>query len=147
MSHYLVHVSRERARFRHPIFMNDNVKLEAMELLKKCGGVVGLKPGVSSILVFMEPDANPENMCKSLEDAIPQLLENETSKERRPVAPRPARQASGNNKRQILLKTLLASGVATVGLAAVGMHHLHALAGGVFAIFATHHVWERRKRI
>lgn len=151
MPEYLVHSSRERARFRHPVFSVDENKLAAMDVLKSCKGVVGIKPGVSSILIFCEPEADVPAICSELEKTFPQLTVNKESSsagmEKAPGSAIARKEPKSPKARQLELKTLFTAGLATVGLVAVGMHHAHAWAGGVFAVFAAHHVWERRARI
>ena len=42
---------------------------------------------------------------------------------------------------------MLTCGLTTVGLAATGLKHAHAVAGCIFALLATDHVWHRRKAL
>lgn len=138
MPAYLVHQSAERARFRHPVFSSDAAKLQAMEVLKKAKGIAGIKPGSSSLLVFLEPGADVAAMCASLEAALPELAAAPAQGRR----PAPSRAVA---HRKFMVKNLLGWGLTTVTLAAVGLHHVHALVGAGFACFAANHVWERRR--
>lgn len=150
MPAYLVHAARERARFRHETFTVDSAKGKAMEVLKKCDGVVGLKPGASSIVVFFEPGASIETMCSELEKAFPDLAQPATppgSAAKAMKDARPKGLVSPNSRRKLELKALLTAGIATVGLVLIGTHRLHAWAGGLFTLLASHHVWERRGRL
>ncbi len=134
MSEYLVHVSRERARLRSPTFGDDAVKVKAMEYLQKQQGIAGIKPGMESILIFMEPGADLPKILTGLEENIPGLKESAQA-----WAPLP-------DMRKEKLHALLASGVTTVGLLLFGLKHAHAWSGGLFTLLATNHIWDRRKR-
>ena len=152
MRSYLVHAACERARIRHCVFAQAGKKQQAMEILKKMEGIAGIRPGMNSLLIFLEPEGNIEAICGKLEQAFPELASCETDS--RPQAgmkkaadPKKTDPQAKNAKRRLELKTLLASGAATVGLAIVGLHHVHALAGGVFTLFAIQHIWQRHGRI
>lgn len=146
MPAYLKHATHERARFRHPALGREDKRQTAMEILKRSKGVVGIKPGVNSILIYFEPEAELSAMCADLEKALPELAAPEP--EKMPERQKKTGQAvSGANGRKLELKWLLSSSVATVGLALLGAHHWHAVAGGIFTLFAARHVWERKARI
>lgn len=150
MRSYLVHAFGERARIRHRVFGHADKKKEAIGILKKMEGVVGVKAGENSLLVFLEPDGNLKTVCETLEQAFPELATEESgpslkADNRKPCASPKA--VPPVTRRQLELKALLVSGSATLGLAIFGMHHLHALAGGVFSLFAIQHVWQRKGRL
>lgn len=147
MSDYLVHRGRERARFRHDTFASTENKAKALDILKQCEGVVGLKPGEKSIMVLFEPEANIDNMRQLLEEAFPELVAPPALEPVRPQKAAKAAPAGKNEWRKRELETLLGAGVATVGFIAIGMKHVHAWAGGIFTLLAAHHVWERRSRL
>ena len=139
MGEYLKHVSRERARLRHPAFANPQNGSAALAVLQKQPGIAGIKQGPESFLLFLEPDANLDAICGALEAAIPAIKGENTP------AARPARRKFSFRKG--VLKTYLATGITTVSLAALGFHHWHALFGCVFTAFAIDHVWDRRKAL
>lgn len=141
MASYLVHSSRERARFRHPSFANPHVRAIALEILQKQPGIAGIKQGPESILLFLEPEANIGQICAALEAGLPGL------KAENPVATRSSGQRRKFSFRKDVLKTYLATGVTTVTLAALGLHHWHAFFGCIFTAFAVNHVWDRRKAL
>lgn len=152
MRSYLVHAAGERARIRHRVFAQAGKKEQAMEILKKMEGIAGIRPGMNSLLLFLEPEGNLEAICGKLEQAFPELASCETASRpqagmKKAAAPKKTDPQAKNAKRRLELKTLLVSGATTLGLAVVGLHHLHALAGGVFSLFAIQHVWQRRSRI
>lgn len=141
MKSYVKHVSRERARFRHPAFADPHVRGEALEILQKQAGIAGIRQGPESFLLFLEPEADLTAMCANLEEAVPEIRDQK---------PATAHSAGGRRKfsfRKNVLKTYLATGVTTVTLAALGLHHWHAFFGAIFTAFATNHVWDRRKAL
>lgn len=149
MSAYIVHSAGERVRFRHHIFAQADKKRQAMEVLKKIEGIAGVKPGASSLLVILEPEGNLKAICEKLELAFPELAKAESESLIRAGRNRTSscQKSPTNSMRHLELKSLLASGATTVGLAIFGLHHLHALAGGIFSLFAIQHIWQRRHRL
>lgn len=149
MPAYIVHSAGDRVRFRHHIFAQADKKRQAMEVLKKMEGIAGVKPGSNSLLIFLDSEGNLKAICEKLELAFPELANAESES-----VIRAGRNGTGsrqkpptNNMRQIELKSLLVSGATTVGLAIFGLHHLHALAGSIFSLFAIQHIWQRRHRL
>lgn len=150
MPSYLVHAAGERARIRHRVFARADRKRQAMEILKNMEGIAGIKPGTNSLLIFLEPEANLKTICDKLEQEFPDLAAVDVRSRPQLAAMKnevPKKMANSNTRRQLELKTLFASGVTTLGLAIFGLHHLHALAGGVFSLFAIQHIWQRRNRL
>lgn len=145
MPSYLAHVSRERVRFRNPIFGNQDKKRRAIEILKKMEGIAAIKPGANSLLIFLEPRGDLVAISAKLEEEFPELAAAEPAGAKESA--KPGRMSNPNAKRELELKPLLASGAATVVFALFGLHHLHALAGGAFSLLAARHVWQRRARL
>lgn len=143
MAPYLVHRSRERARIRHAALADLATQARVFEFLKGEAGIAGIKPGRASFLILMEPGCDLERILAGLEKAFPFLATEEGAKQTTPAA----RQAKAGKHRRWRLLTMLGFGLTTVGLAATGLKHAHALAGGIFALFATDHVWHRRKAL
>ena len=140
MAPYLVHRSRERARIRHEALADSQTQARVFEFLKGEPGIVGIKPGRASFLLLLAPDADLERACTELEATFPffrQGAEQGATQARR----------SAHNGRKCKLLTMLGFGLTTVGLAATGLKHAHAVAGCIFALLATDHVWHRRKAL
>lgn len=148
MTSCITHATRERARFRHPALASNAAKAQAMDILKKFDEVLGIKPGHSSLLLFLDQHADLQAICRSLEEALPQMSESTVVAKAHKAGKQPRNQAkAGNARRQAGLRFLLATGISATGLALAGAHRLHALAGGIFAICAARHVWQRRGRL
>lgn len=79
MAGFLVSSSRERARFRHFALQKQAVKEEIAEFLKKKPGVIGLKTGYASILIFMDENAHLPEICADLCTKFPILQTKEGS--------------------------------------------------------------------
>ncbi|MBD5641682.1 MAG: hypothetical protein HDQ91_04615, partial [Desulfovibrio sp.] len=73
MKSYLKHVSAERARLRHPAFAKPQARQLALEVLQKQPGIAGVKPGPESFLLYLEADANLDQICLNLEKNVPEL--------------------------------------------------------------------------
>lgn len=145
---YLTHATHERARFRHPVLGREDKRQEAMEIFKQAQGVVGIKPGINSILIYFEPETELAAICAELEKALPELTAPDpVGKENGGKKKSAGHAAKAMNGRKLELKCLLGCGAATAGLALTGPHRWHALAGGLFTLFAIKHVWDRRGRI
>ena len=144
MAPYLAHVSRERARIRHQSLANPQAQAQVFEFLKGETGIAGIKPGRNSFLLLLEPEADLGRICAHLEAAFPALGAAERPAQGQVAAPAKPRARNG---RKCKLLTMLTFGLTTVGLALTGFKHAHALAGGIFALLATDHVWERRKAL
>ena len=144
MAPYLAHVSRERARIRHQALADPQAQAQVFEFLKGEAGIAGIKPGRNSFLLLLEPEADLGQICAHLETAFPALGAGRAAAEGQ--APAPAR-PKAHSGRKCKLLTMLTFGLTTVGLAFTGFKHAHALAGGIFALLATDHVWERRKAL
>ena len=140
MAPYLVHRSRERARIRHEALADPQTQARVFDFLKGEGGIAGIKPGSASFLLLLEPSADLDQICAELEGAFPFFRADAA-----PVAG--AALAKKHNGRRCRLLTMLGFGLTTVGLAATGLKHAHAVAGGIFALLATDHVWHRRKAL
>lgn len=140
MDTYLVHRSRERARIRHEALADPALQARVFDFLKGEGGIAGIKPGNASFLLLLEPSADLDQICAELERAFPFFR----------AGARPAQAAAPmkkHNGRRSRLLTMLTCGLTTVGLAATGLKHTHAVAGCIFALLATDHVWQRRKAL
>ncbi|MBD5627790.1 MAG: hypothetical protein HDQ90_10015 [Desulfovibrio sp.] len=146
MAPYLAHVSRERARIRHHALANPQAQAQVFEFLKGEAGIAGIKPGRNSFLLLLEPEADLGQICAHLETAFPALGAGAAPAQGKASAPVSAR-PTAHNGRKCKLLTMLTFGLTTVGLAFTGFKHAHALAGGIFALLATDHVWERRKAL
>lgn len=142
MAPYLAHVSRERARIRHQALAAPQTQAQVFEFLKGETGIAGIKPGRNSFLLLLEPGADLGQICAHLETAFPNLGAGEAAAQGQ--APTKPRAYSG---RKCKLLTMLTCGLTTVGLALTGIKHAHAIAGGIFALLATDHVWKRRKAL
>ena len=140
MAAYLVHRSRERARIRHEALADPQIQAQVFEFLKGEGGIAGIKPGNASFLLLLEPSADLDQICAELEGAFPFFRAGGAPATA--VAP-----AKKHNGRRCRLLTMLTCGLTTVGLAATGLKHAHAVAGCIFALLATDHVWHRRKAL
>ncbi|MDE5879833.1 MAG: hypothetical protein K2G99_07440 [Desulfovibrio sp.] len=136
MAPYLAHSARERARIRHQALADPGAQARLFEFLKGETGIAGIKPGRNSLLLLLEPEADLGVLCAHMEREFPFLTEAPA-----PVTPHK------RNGRHCRLVTLLTFGVTTVGLALTGLKHAHAVAGGIFALLATDHVWKRRKAL
>lgn len=149
MPAYIVHSAGERVRFRHHIFAQADKKRQAMEVLKKMDGIAGVKPGSSSLLVFLNPEGHLKAICEKIELAFPELANAESESAIKTGRNRTCscQKTPANNMKKLELKSLLVSGATTVGLAIFGLHHLHALAGGIFSLFAIQHILQRRHRL
>ncbi|MDE6734855.1 MAG: hypothetical protein K2J64_05265 [Desulfovibrio sp.] len=146
MAPYLAHVSRERARIRHQALADPQAQAQVFEFLKGEAGIAGIKPGRNSFLLLLEPEADLGQICAHLETAFPALGARGDAAQGEapvPVSVRP----KAHSGRKCKLLTMLTFGLTTVGLAFTGFKHAHALAGGIFALLATDHVWERRKAL
>ena len=142
MQAYVKHSSAERARLRHPAFARPQERQIAFEVLQKQAGIAGIKQGPESFLLFLEPEANLAQICAALEEKLPDLSRTENQ------VPKPGQLAKRKNPyRKAILKTYLATGVATVTLAALGFYHWHKAFGWIFTAFAIDHVWVRRKAL
>ena len=140
MAPYLVHRSRERARIRHQALANPQVQAQVFEFLKGEAGIAGIKPGNASFLLLLTPSANLDQICAELEGAFP-FFRAGARPAQAPATPK------AHSGRKCKLLTMLTFGLTTVGLAATVLKHAHAIAGGIFALLATDHVWERRKAL
>lgn len=109
--------------------------------MQKQAGIAGIRQGPESLLLFLEPEAELAAICTDLEEAVPEIRDSK---------PTVAHAACARRKfsfRKGVLKTYLATGVTTVTLAALGLHHWHAFFGTIFTAFAANHVWDRRKAL
>lgn len=142
MKTYLKSASRERARLRHAAFGSPQIRQTAFEFLQKQPGIAGIKPGPESFLLYLEPDAKLEQICAALEEKIPDIAAAEG-----PVSSSRKTAGRKNPYRKAILKTYLATGITTVGLAAFGFYHWHKFFAWIFTAFAVEHVWVRRKAL
>ena len=140
MASYLVHRSRERARIRHQALTDPALQARVFDFLKGEGGIAGIKPGNASFLLLLTPSADLDQICAELEGAFP-FFRAGAHPAQAPVTPK------AHNARKCKLLTLLTCGLTTVGLAATGLKHAHAVAGCIFALLATDHVRQRRKAL
>lgn len=143
MSNFVSSLTTERARIRHFAMRNKAIKEEMAEFLRKEQGVIGMKTGYSSILLFMDENATFEQICKNLCRKFPflKIEEKDTDWD---GAQNVKIQA---NTRKDRLRELLTAGLTTAVLALTGPHKIHAWAGAIFALLASRHVCERRQRI
>lgn len=142
MKSFVKHVSAERVRLRHTAFAKPQTRQLAFEILQKQPGVAGIKQGPESFLLYLEHEANPNQIFEELENRIPELLQG--------VQPVPDSTSVSRRKhpyRKVILNTYLATGITTVTLAAMGFYHWHKVFGWVFTAFAIDHVWARRKAL
>ena len=142
MRTYVKHLSAERLRLRHQGFAQPQTRQVAFEILQKQPGIAGIKQGPESFLLFLEPGADPEQICLALEERLPGLANDPGPIQKQND---PARRR--NPYRKAILKTYLATGVTTVTLAALGFYHWHKAFGWIFTAFAIDHVWVRRKAL
>ena len=142
MRSYLKHSSTERARLRHAAFAQARNRQIAFEILQKQAGIAGIKQGPESFLLFLEPEADLEQICAALEEKLPVI-----SREENPV-PAPRQMAKQRNPyRKEILKIYLSIGISTVALGALGFYHWHKAFAWIFSAFAVEHVWTRRKAL
>lgn len=134
MKPYIAHQSQGRVRVRSSVFAFPPNREKAREMLRDLPGVEDIREGANSLLILLGEGADRKKIFEKLEAAFPEL----NSEEKPKACP---------NCRKIWLRSLLAAGITTVGLAITGPYKLHAWAGVAFAALATHHVWKRRKAL
>ena len=172
---YVVHSMEGRARLRHPALGEVAVRAAAQRALGKENGITGVRPGVESLLLLLQPGVDIAGICARLEASVPVLArpQAEVAAERRAVAharrcekwlggdaahalavPRATaggrgdkRNIFGISRRKLEVRAMM--GAAGVCLAAglSGPKPVHMLAGLVWAVMAGRHVWVRRKAV
>ena len=142
MRTYVKHLSAERLRLRHQAFAQPQNRQLAFEILQKQPGIAGIKQGPESFLLFLESEADPEQICMALEERLPGLKIDQSSMLKQG---KPARLS--HPYRKAILKTYLGTGITTITLAALGFYHWHKAFGWIFTAFAIEHVWARRKAL
>ena len=172
---YVVHSMEGRARLRHPALGGVAVRSAVQKTLGKEKDVLDVRPGSESMLLILKPGVDVASLCQRLEQSVPVLArpQAEVAAELRAeararrgeqwrsqrgdssAATRGFSSGSRGDKRNILgisqrkLEVRAMLGVAGVCLASglSGPKPLHLLAGLVWALMASRHVWVRRKAV
>lgn len=134
MKPYISHASAGRIRIRHPLFADPDKKVAAQEILINIPGVEDVRQGNQSLLILMDENTDLNEIITQLERNLPGIKIETQNPEK-------------CDHRKCWLRSLLAAGISTVGLAITGPYKLHAWVGTGFALLAAHHVWIRRKRL
>ncbi len=172
---YVAHSMEGRARLRHPALGEVAVRSAVQKTLGKEKDVLEVRPGSESMLLILKPGVDVASLCQRLEQSVPVLARPQAevaaelraeARARRGEQWRSKRGDSGaatrgfssgsrGDKRNILgisqrkLEVRAMLGVAGVCLASglSGPKPLHLLAGLVWALMASRHVWVRRKAV
>ncbi len=172
---YVAHSMEGRARLRHPALGEVAVRSAVQKTLGKEKDVLEVRPGSESMLLILKPGVDVASLCQRLEQSVPVLArpQAEVAAELRAeararrgeqwrskrgdssAATKGFSSGSRGDKRNILgisqrkLEVRAMLGVAGVCLASglSGPKPLHLLAGLVWALMASRHVWVRRKAV
>lgn len=156
MRSYLVHAMEGRARLRHPILAGTAERETALTVLRGTEGVLEARPGSSSVLLLLAPDADLESICRKLENALPALRQPahipENAHRSAPLSRFPGfRHGKARlcdlNPRKLELRALLAVCGLSVVLGLTGSKNAHAVTGAAFSLLTAWHVWTRRKAL
>lgn len=140
LPNYVVHAIDGRVRLRHPLFKNEAIQAEAKNLLKDCPEVQEVQTGQASLLLFLNSDANLENLCQKLEASWPELKESQPKTsfgfnlpELKKISPR-----------RLEVRILTAASLLCALSGLFDSSKLHVLAGAAFAALTLKHIWTRR---
>jgi hypothetical protein len=135
----IAHVLPGRIRLRHPALSQ-----ERMDTLKRC-------------IRALAPSAELTHSCQNRSTLIVFTEKNQTqhvlafldSTEKKPlmVASPPDRRRLRWSSASFVKRGMAGSLLATVGLIAFRRDNGHALAGGIFLVFLSRHLWVHRKRL
>ena len=70
---YVVHAIEGRARLRHAVFGTEKGVQTVVETLAAHNSVLGVTAGRNSVLLTLAPTARLEEICKALEQVLPEL--------------------------------------------------------------------------
>ena len=131
-----------RMRLRHPIFGTDGGLKTVQEVFKDEKKITEIRPGQSSVLIFFDPTISGEEICKRIEEALPELTVCPETSHQDPV-----KDILGISKRQLGLRSLASLLCLTTMFGFFGSKTMHVWAGGAFLALSILHIWDRRKAI